>query len=169
MGKETFLVCRLISAIAVLTTACGCADHASDKTLSANEIRARRHYAQAPEVLQARVENALTRPPLNLLVVEDRPGFLQTNYRERLGDWHGILFWRKQWQERTSYEITIEPYIDPRVNSGPTTRATYSILTVSADTQQRPNANYEWASFSERDTDRAIEFLRMLNPLISER
>jgi len=100
-----------------------------------------RSYPGTAEGMQEIVVSALESSPLYLRTNVVDKGHIETQYEEYPGDVHGILFWKKQYQERSKYIIDLMEW-EGEVK-----------ITVQSRTQERVNETYPWTN---KDMDKEI-------------
>lgn len=97
--------------------------------------------------------SVLAQPPLNLKVRSSQSGVIITEHESFEGELHGFLWWKKRWQERTSYTITVTAGWSPEIIQ----------IMVDAYTEQRPNSKYPWEPYdTAKNSQRATKVLNML-------
>ncbi len=105
--------------------------------------------------LEGRVVVAVSR--MGLRVLQNSGGIIITSPEKFPGPERGVLWWKKRWQERTSYEVLVLP----------TRNGNEFNIEVYANTEQRPNENYEWKpAASSNDKERAGRLLQRIIGLI---
>ena len=103
--------------------------------------------------LETKIISILSQPPLNLKICSSHSGAIITESESFEGELHGLLWWKKRWQERTSYKV--------RVTAG--WRPENIQIEVDAYTEQRPNSNYPWEAYdTTKNTQRASKVLNIL-------
>lgn len=71
-------------------------------------------------------------------------------YDEYLGAEHGLLWWRRRWPERASYEFKVtRPVADDFI----------AVIDVAAAAETRPNENFQWRSTSPDIVSKRLDAL----------
>lgn len=108
-----------------------------------------RVYDLPPVILRDQVADLLQENPLNFKLISISEGNIETDYKEYPGEgeFHGILWWKKQWQERGKYYLEIRPVWNETAKSQ---------LFIKGQTENRPNDNYPWEECKCVKTDTRI-------------
>ena len=132
---------------------------AAKKRLSRRYRLPAREFKPPPSSVESIAVSVLQGPPFSLEAETRDAGYIVTTWENYLGQPHGILWWKKSWQERTRYEILVRPNDLEDLEKG-------SLISVDPMTQTRPNPNYEWA---EIESDYAAERAALLLATIVRR
>ncbi len=147
-------VVPLIALIAVaLATGCASTYPTADTRMEGAEGE----FDVPPKELVARIKQALSEPPLNIGVQEERKGSILTGYQQ----FPGAIHVARRWQERTRYRIRVIPDFDQ-----PTQRAQ---IVITENTEQRAGEGMKWESTEVLPRpQRAVDLLNQLRPRLEE-
>ena len=123
-----------------------------------SEAHVKRTIQVHPKILRDSLIRWIHLQPLGLQALKTHEGLIETNYEYYSGDEKGLLWWKKRYQERCRYIIEIQSAIEMRNTS---------ILTITAQVEERVNENYPW---NTRDiSDYALQRIQTMLTIIDSK